>query len=267
MLLAASEKSAFDYWRRSIASVASLCEPPAMRTLITAALLLSAGCATPSLLQSGPTAARVLAEMKSACGGAAWDGVKGWHETGTVDLPGRPGVPYEIWHDMRTLKTVMLNRVGGRVIRQAGYNGAAYWRAGPDGKIEIGAEPAKLRQQRRDAYLSSAGWFFPDRFPAKIDLAGAQKWGGKVVDVLRISPEDADTFELWVERDTHHVRRILAGTEYANLSDYRMFGGVCSATTGTQGDGDPTHEIVLHVQKVETNEAIPANTFAPPSGR
>jgi hypothetical protein len=238
-----------------------------MRTLIPAALLLAAGCTAPSLLQSEPTAARVLADMKSACGGAAWDGVKGWHETGTVDLPGRPSVPYEIWHDMRTLKTAMLNRVDGHVIRQAGYNGAAYWQAGPDGKIEIGAEPVKLRRQRRDAYLSSAGWFFPDRFPATIDLVGTQRLGGKVVDVLHISHEDADSFELWVERDTHHVRRIVAGTEYANLSDYRMFGGVCSATTGRQGDGDPTHEIVLHVQTVETDQAIPASTFAPPAER
>lgn len=238
-----------------------------MRRLIPAALLLSVGCTTPGLPQSEPTAASVLADMKSACGGAAWDGVRGWHETGTVDLPGRPGVPYEIWHDMRTLKTVMLNRVGGRVVRHAGYNGAVYWQAGPDGKIEIGAEPAKLRRQRRDAYLSSAGWFFPDRFPATISLAGTQKWDGKVVEVLRISPEDADTFELWVERDTHHVRRILAGTEYANLSDYRTFGSVCSATTGRQGEGDPAHEIVLHVKTVATTEAIPATRFSPPSER
>ena len=44
-----------------------------------------------------------------------------------------------------------------------------------------------------------------------------------------------------------------------------MFDGVCSATTGRQGDGDPAHEIVLHVQTVETEDAVPAATFEPPT--
>ena len=121
-----------------------------------------------------------------------------------------------------------------------------------------------LRRQRRDAYLSSAGWFFPERFPAEIVLAGAQDSGGETLDVLRITPRDADSFELWVDRETHRVRRIGAGSEYAELSDYRMFGGVCSATTGRQGDGDPAHEIVLHVQTVDTGAPIPPATFDPP---
>ena len=45
--------------------------------------------------------------------------------------------------------------------------------------------------------------------------------------------------------------------EYAELSDYRTFNEVCSATTGRQGDGDPSHEIVLHVQSIDTTQPIP----------
>ena len=205
--------------------------------------------------------------MKAACGGEAWERVQGWHETGIVDLPGQPGVPYEIWHDMRTLKTAMINRVDGRVVRHAGFNGSESWQVAADGRVTIGRDPAVVRRQRRDAYLSSAGWFFRDRFPAAIILAGTETRDGRVHDVLRFTPEHADSFDLWVARDTHRISRIVAGNEYAELTDYRMFDGLCSATTGRQGDGDPAHEIVLHVQTVETEDAVPAATFEPPTNR
>jgi hypothetical protein len=235
-----------------------------MKAALLTLALFSGALAAPAVAKAPRENARtIVARMKAACGGAAWDRVLGWHETGTVDLPGRPGTPYEIWHDMASLKTAMQNRVGDHVLRRSGYNGTAYWQAGPNGKVDVGQDPSRLRRQRRDAYLSSAGWFFPRRFPAKVDLSGTQQWEGKRLHVLRIVPEGADSFDLWVDPDTHQIRRIIAGSEYANLSDYRMFSGVCSATTGRQGDGDPAHEIVLHVGTVETDKAIPPGTFAP----
>ena len=173
-------------------------------------------------------------------------------------------MPYHTWHDMRTLKTATINRVDGRVLRHAGFNGSEYWQVAADGRVTIGRDPAVVRRQRRDAYLSSAGWFFRDRFPAAIILAGAETRDGRIYDVLRFTPEHADSFDLWVARDTHRISRIVASNELAELADYRMFDGVCSATTGRQGDGDPTHEIVLHVQTVETGAAVPAATFEPP---
>ena len=222
------------------------------------------GCAPQGRIGSSPTPARILAAMKSACGGNAWDGVKGWHETGIVKLPGRPDMPHEIWHDMRTLKTAMINRNEGRVMRHAGYNGSAYWHVKPDGSVDIGHEPAKLRKHRRDAYLSSSGWFFPQRFPASISQTGTWLIDGTPHHVLRIAPTEADPFDLWVDAGTYRIRKIIAGEEYAELSDYKMFGGICSATIGRQGDGNPAHEIVLEVRTIETSKAIPAASFEPP---
>jgi hypothetical protein len=235
-----------------------------MKAAPLALALLAAASAAQAAEAAPRSAGRILAEMKRACGGSAWDRVRAWHETGVVDLPGRPGMPYEIWHDMATLRTAMLNRVEGRVVRQAGYDGASYWQAGPDGVAQIGSDPAMLRRQRRDAYLSSTAWFFRKRFPAAIVFAGTERVDGKMLDVLRIAPENAESFDLWVERDTHHVRRIVSGKEYADLTGYRMFGGVCSATLGRQGDGDPAHDILLHVRTVETDSPVPTGTFSPP---
>jgi len=231
-----------------------------MRALALLFALLG-GCATGSA--PGPSAASILAEMKAACGGEAWRDVQGWHETGAVEMPGAPPMTHEVWHDMHGLKTAMVSRVEGRVVRHAGFNGSVYWQVGPDGKSQVGQDPARVRRQRRDAYLSSSGWFLPERFPATIVIAGTEAAEGRRFDVLRITPADAEPFDLWVDRESHRIARIVAGDEYVHLAEYRMFGGICSATRGRQGDSDPAHEIVLHVESVETATPIPAATFEP----
>jgi len=220
-----------------------------------------------SLAAPAPASAEaLLAEMRAACGGDAWDRVEGWHETGRVDLPGRPGVPYEAFHSMRAPTMATRNRIAGRIVRQSGYDGSVGWQAGPDGAARIERDPAALRRLRRDAYLSSFGWFLRDRMPARFTLAGAEMRGGRTFDILRIAPEGAESFDLWIDRAARRMARIVAGSEYAELSDYRDFAGVCTPTTGRQGDGDPAHEIVLHVETVATGP-VGAGTFSPPGGQ
>ena len=227
------------------------------------AALFATGCAAP-VAEPPATTTLVLEQMKAACGGTAWNRVRGWHETGVAEVSGGPSIQNEVWHEMQSLKTRMVGRVSGKVVRDAGFDGQRYWQVSQDGKVQVGSDTGGVRRHRRDAYLSSFGWFFPERFPAKIQLAPTETINGTAFQVLRITPRDADSFDLWVDPETHLVRRILAGKEYADLSDYRTFNGVCSATTGRQGDGDPTHEIVLHVQSVDTTQAIPASMFEPP---
>jgi len=237
------------------------------RPVLALIAFVAAAIAAPAVARapaapSGPAA--LLAEMRAACGGDAWDRVEGWSETGRVDLPGRPGVPYEAFHSMRAPTMVTRNRIDGRIVRQSGYDGSVGWRAGPDGQARIERDPAALRRMRRDAYLSSFGWFLPARMPAAFALAGVETRDGRTFDVVRITPEGADSFDLWVDRATRRIARIVAGAEYAELSDYREFAGICTATTGRQGDGDPAHEIVLHVETVETGP-VAASVFSPPS--
>jgi hypothetical protein len=241
----------------------------ALAPLIAAAMLgggLAACAATagPSAHQAGvpgPEAA-LLARMRAACGGDAWDRVQGWHETGQVDMPGRPGLRYDAYHDMRTLKTTYVQRLDGRIVRLGGYDGETSWRVRPDGSVERSSDPAALRRIRRDMYLSNAAYFFPDRFPAQFALAGVHSLNGRTFDVLRVTPADAESADLWVDRETRRVGRIVAGNEMAEGSDYRTFDGVCTPTRLRQGDGDPAHEIVLRVEAVETGPIDPARFVA-----
>lgn len=223
-----------------------------------------------TLLQSAPASApsperALLAQMKAACGGDAWDRAEGWHERGRAGLPGGQTMTYEAWHDLRTLRTTYAQSVGGQVVGLSGYDGAVLWRRGPAGPVERNSDPAVLRRKVRDFYVSSFAFFLPDRFPAAFALLGTRSHAGVEYDVLQVTPADADSVELWVNRRTHRIGRIVAPGETAELTDYREFGGLCTATTGRQGDGDPAHTIVLHVDEVELGP-ISATRFAVPEG-
>lgn len=207
---------------------------------------------------------KLLAEMKSACGGSAWDRVQGWHENSEAEINGMPLIQNEVWHDMRTLKSAMTSVVGGRTFRRTGFNGMTAWRVGPDGQTRTISDESELRRQRRDVYLSSFGWFLPKRFPAKFQLLADGNHDGQLYRVMRIAPDNAESFELWIDPKTHLVRRIVSGTEYAELSDYKTFEGVCTATTGRQGSGDPEKDIILRVLNVQTTQGAPAVAFDPP---
>lgn len=233
-----------------------------MKFAVAIGLLLTATAAPAAAEQTSAQA--LLAQMKAACGGSAWDRVRSWHETGSVEFPTGQTAENEVWHDMQSLKSAMIGRIGGKVVRRAGFDGTTYWQAGPDGQVRTGNDVEGLRKQRRDAYLSSFGWFFPDRFPADVQLAEDKAIEGETFQVLKITPQDADSLELWVDRGTHRVRRIVAGKEYADLTEYQTFDGVCTATRGMQGDGNPQHEITLLVRTVDTGTEAPASTFAPP---
>lgn len=225
-------------------------------------LVLSFGFADPAM--AGHPERKLLGELKAACGGSAWDRAQGWHETSEATIKGMPPIRNEVWHDLKSLKSAMTSTVNDRVFRRTGFNGTIAWRGGPDGQVKLMSEESDLRRQRRDVYLSSFGWFFPKRFPAQFELLADANRDGQSYRVLRITPRNAEPLELWIDPKSMLVRRITAGAEYAELSDYKTFGRVCTATVGRQGDGKPENEIVLRVLDVQTSKSAPAAAFDPP---
>jgi hypothetical protein len=238
-------------------------------TFLIASAPLFPGCApsvsTPGSAGADAPEAVLLAQMRAACGGDAWDKIKGWHERGKVDMVGQSGLTYEAFHEMTTLRTTYVQRLNGKIIRLGGFDGANGWRLRPDGTVETVSDMAQMRKMRRDMYLSNAGYFFPMRFPAKFEVAGVQELAGRTFDVLRITPADAESAELWVDRHTHRVHRIAAGNEVAEGTGYRMFGAVCAPTRLRQGDGDPAHDIILNVEAVDTGPIDPQRFEPGPS--
>ena len=226
-------------------------------------LLLLVAAASPLPAEGLPKQQKLLADMKRACGGNAWDKVMGWHEKSIAEIAGMPPIQNEVWHSMRALKSSMVSSVGGQIVRRTGYDGKVAWRSGPDGQIATVTDKNELRRQRRDAYLSSFGWFFPKRFPAKFMTVSQESYDGQSFLTIGIEPRDAEPLVLWIDPSTKYVRRIVAGSEYAELSDYKFFGGVCTATVGTQGDTASDRKMVLRVVDVQTDMVAPSSAFEP----
>jgi hypothetical protein len=237
-----------------------------MAALIALALgAASLAGARPAIPGAGNREAKLLGQMREACGGDAWDRVQGWHETGSIEMPAMPGLRYEAFHDMASLRTTYIQRVGGKLVRLGGFDGTTGWRMTPDGGILRETDPATLRRTRRDMYLSNSAYLLPNRFAARFELVGVRAFGGQAFDVLRVTPANADSAELWIDRATHHVGRIVAGNEIAVASDYRSFGSVCAPIYLRQSDGNPAHDVVLRVETVDTAPVNPARFVPAPS--
>ena len=152
--------------------------------------LILAGCATPNGLDL-PSARRILAGMKSAAAGQVGSSAGVGMRPALPTCP-RPGMPMKSGTTSDPEDSDD-QPVGGRVVRHAGYMvrllaGEAQWaRRGR-------ARPRQTPPHRRDAYLSSAGWFFPGRFQPKLFWPIARFVDGAPHYVLRIKPADAEPF-------------------------------------------------------------------------
>jgi len=231
---------------------------------VSAIYLLLSACATPAETATETTVTSLLSDMRAACGGDAWDDVEGWSEAGQVDLPGGMTAQYESWSQMHHLQTASRAFAGKRQLRHVGFDGSSFWSVGTNGETKLSQDNELMRKQRRDAYISSHAYFLPDRFPADFQFLDTRERSGENFYILRITPENADSVELWIDQEDYMVRRMEAGEEYVDLSDYRTFSGVCTATTGRQGSDDPAGELTLHIKTVDITR-VPDDIFSPPS--
>jgi hypothetical protein len=205
-------------------------------------------------------AERILAEAKAAVGGAAWDKITGWHETGEHD-----GIAYETELDLQRYGMVSWSTRDGKT-SVAGYDGRTAWRIGPDGTVDASQDPARLADARQSAYASAYLFFMPDRFPATFSYVGERDNAGRHFDVVDIQPQDSKPMEIWVDRDSHLITRLVDPTASpplsAEASDFRdVGGGVVVPFQLVVTDG--VHTQTAHVTAI-TLGPLPRSDFAPP---
>jgi len=228
-----------------------------MSAILKAAMLAALLLAGPATAHADDARARtVLAAAKAASGGAAWDRLQGSYEKGA-----HGGAPYETWLDFRSYGMRVENARGVQ-----GFNGVVSWRRGSDGKVVETREAGALKEAVTTAFVSNNGFFFPDRFPARAtSLASAGASAG--FDVVEVEPQGGRAFELWFDRKTHLLSRIVdrQGPQpvTVSLSDYRRLGEVLVAFRGTVTGPDGA---VLDEGRVDAAEhrPVPRATFDPP---
>ncbi len=192
--------------------------------LAAAGLLMSVPVAR---AQDSAKASQLLAAAKQASGGAAWDALTSWHESGQITMGGQNG-SYSSSSDLHQLGLGASATIGGVTLAH-GFDGKTPWASDPDG-VHKETDPAAIAAASEDAYVSAYGFFFPDRFPAQFDYAGQKQADGVDYDAVKVTPQGATPFEIWIDRKTHLISRFVEiggpQPEIATMSDFAVSGGI-----------------------------------------
>jgi hypothetical protein len=193
------------------------------RLALAAALLLSAlASSAHAAVGYSPGAQRVLAQARAAMGGAGWNLLRGWHETGRRD-----GRRYEAWLDpVRYGLRTEIQEPGGVAVH--GFNGGGDWRISPAGQVTGADVTTLVSEGRTEAFFESRGYFYPGRFDAHADLVGVRSFKGRSFDVVRVKPWGGTPRELWFDRQSHLLARMVdrSGRKAVAFSNYRRVGPV-----------------------------------------
>jgi hypothetical protein len=166
----------------------------------------------------------VIKASKRATGGSAWDRVQGCYEEGTRS---DGAVPYKTWLNLKRYGARLESTRDGKT-RSMGFNGKQSWRWGGSGPADVRTDPNSLSESIVTAYLSSNGFFFPDRFPATFANLGEKTVDGRAYDVIGITPRGGRLFEGWFDKRTHLLGRVVDRasnpTVTVDASDYRWVG-------------------------------------------
>ena len=204
----------------------------------------------------------VIAAAKAASGGSAWDRLAGWDETGT-----HGGAAYETKLDPHGYGMVSTTVRNGASM-SGGYNGVVAWNTDPDGKTEVSRDAAEIADARQSAYESVYAFFLRDRFPAQVSYLGERRADGGDFDVVHIQPEGSKPIDVWVDRTTHLIDRIVDNSGPAPLtvrmSDFRTVDGVKIPFHQVMSAGDPASDQTLDVTSIKT-APIPRAAFDPPT--
>ena len=178
-------------------------------------------------------AQQALNRARAAAGGAGWEYLRGWHETGKTG-----GVAYEAWYDPV--------RYGMRVERQEGpardvhgFNGLGAWRITAAGQVSGTDAPAAVAQARTEAFYGTSGFYFSGRFDAAGRYVGARRLGGRSFEVVEVKPYGGEARELWFDKKTGLLARESAHGVTTEFSDYRKVGPVKVAFRAVTDDGAP----------------------------
>jgi hypothetical protein len=211
---------------------------PAMRiflALLTVVFVCLAGAAD---AQVSSPAKRVIDRARAASGGAGWNTLRGLHEVGQDG-----GVRYERWIDpLRYGLRMERHEPAGKHVR--GFNSAAEWEIRADGTVTGAADRVTLGRVRSEAFFGAYGFFFPGRFDGRGALIGQRQALGRTFDVVRLQPYGGDPWDLWFDRATGLLGRMVNATGARpvtiEFSDYRQAGPVKIAFRTTTYGGDLT---------------------------
>ena len=235
----------------------------------SAALLLAVSVAPSNAQTRAATAVdprEILEAAKQASGGAAWDALRAQHSKVSLTTSGLAGHA-ERWADMATGRSLLRYELGP-IAGIVGYDGAIAWSQDASGPPR--AETADVARELavNAAYRDRLAFWYPGRGSAEIVYRGVTEDDGAEFDVIRITPRGGRLFELWINRQTHLIERLLERdgqqTRTEHYMDFRTVQGVQIPFRVRSTRGDPKYDELVVVDALEYNAPLGNVAFGLP---
>lgn len=209
---------------------------------------------------------RLLAQVKQATGGAAWDRLQTLVEQGKLAGPGLDG-SYDNLTDLRHALYVQKVALGPSTSAQ-GWDGKAAWSTDATGQVRIEQSQEAIAAGIEQAYRAAYAFFWPARWPATRLYAGDRQLDGVTYDIVKVTPKGAEPFELWIDRGTHRIAReadVTGAQPHTQImTDYRAVDGVMLPFATRDTIGDPKFDVVATTGTLKAAAGLPTKAFGPP---
>jgi len=237
-----------------------------IKTGLLNTLMLGIFCPLFGFGQESEKAAQVIAASKAATGGANWDQVKTWHETGKLIQGGLEGT-YEAWLDLPKVQIAESFKLGPAKGSQA-WNGKESWSTDASDQLRVETSQAAIADGVKAAYQGAHTFYFSGRYPAEFKYSGVKDNDGKPCDMIVCQPKDSDPFEAWFDQSTHYLTKMVdltgAQPQTTFFSDFRELNGLTIPFKSTSSIGDPKYDSVSVSETIELNGEIASTRFDPP---
>jgi hypothetical protein len=203
------------------------------------ALLLSAAPAVAQQPQASAAAA-VLARLKAATGGVAWDRVAMIGATGEKTSFGLKG-PYSSSEDLATGRFARRSDYGLHANAE-GLDEAGRWRMDNSGAVHPLDSDEARTVAVTEAWLAARGYLFPERGRADLVLLAPATEGAETFDRILATPSGGRGVTLWIRRSDRRLARatIELDTRVATVRyrDYRSVDGLALPFDIATDNGD-----------------------------
>jgi hypothetical protein len=194
-----------------------------------AALLLGLSAAPASSQDAAALRpAELLAQVRTAAGGARWDEVAAISATGQKTSFGLKGA-YRAAEDLATGRFVRAADYG--LLRNAeGLDEAGRWRMDNSGGVHPLDSDEARAVAMTEAWLAARRYLFPERADAAFEDLGPASESGRVYDRIRATPAGGRAVTLWIGRADHLLARAVlqlgSHPETIRYRDYRPVDGL-----------------------------------------
>jgi hypothetical protein len=236
-----------------------------MLTSLLLTLAAVAGAATEPPANQDPRA--ILARVKEATGGAAWDRIRSTHSTVVLETGGLKGSA-EGFEDVLTGRSVTRYELGP-VTGANGFDGKTVWSQDSSKQVRLEEGGESREAAANDAYRSALGYFYPERWPAKLEYQGEKTEDGRSFLVVRATPKGGRPYDIWIDAKTslidHTVEKAAIETRTVFYSDYREVQGVRVPFSQRSTNGEEKYDQLIKLQSIDFNVALADARFAPPA--